>query len=253
MQREDHWMGCRCAWALAVVAGVTVAAEAAVLAPYSNDFSTTASDLTPNGVGAWSLNTTTGRYGFSTSAVGSGSAVTQVTNLGGAAATANDFTMSTEFTIGTSDGTTSTVGFAALGETSTPATAPGAGGYYLADVEKDGTLRLIVVTSGGNTSLGTLEFGSALANGTEYTLTLAGAYGVGTSIDLDLTLSNGVNSVTLSRTHATALTGNYFGFRNRSNAANLAVSFDHLTIVPEPATLALGGLGLLLCAARRRP
>jgi hypothetical protein len=238
---------------LASVAAPTV--RAAVF-PYFNDFSTSVADFTEASDAQWTLNTTTGVYKNSSTTIDSTTAATlQLTNLGGAPATATSFREQTTFKINTITGPNTTIGFSALGADNNP--ADGTGIYYLADVQQNGTLRLFEVNP--NTSLASGTFaGGALQTGVNYTLTLDGTYS-GTTLNLALTLTNGADTTTVNFADTTALTGQFFGLRDRPAAtgASLDVDFDNfsVTATPEPASagvIALGGLALAARRHRRR-
>jgi len=245
---------------LAGVVGLSALAAAPARAglvsfPYSNDFSTSVSDFVENADAHWSLNTGTGVYNDTIAGSGtSSSTMVQATALGGPAATATSFRMQTTFRATNFGGdAANTVGFAALGfdDNSTDA----AGTFYLADVKRDGRLRLYEINGTGMLSDSINFAGGALATGVDYTLTLDATY-VGSSVKLDLTLTNGTQTTAITFTDATALTGQYFGMRNRANSSGgVNVNYDSfaITAVPEPASLlALPAAAVLLGIRRRR-
>lgn len=80
------------------------------------------------------------------------------------------------------------------------------------------------------------------------------------SLTLALTAFNGTNTQTITLVSpiasASAFTGNFFGYRERSNTAGagMTVQLDNFSIaaVPEPGSVALLGLGIVGAIARRR-
>ncbi len=235
--------------------------RAAVTIPYTNDFSGTA------GNGAFETETTDaqwsvsgGKYVNSFAAAGgnASSASLQVSN-----AANTTFTMSTDFTVSAANGTTSsTYGFGFLGLNST-FSGGSTGAFYLADVTFAGTaqIRLVRVAS-SNTTLDS-------KTGATYQL------GLDTTYSLKLSVTTTASSVSMTfglydqagtqigssvtATDNTPLTGEYFGLRNRANAASgtHTASFDNFSIapIPEPASFAMvaGGLvGAIVMMGRRR-
>ncbi len=235
----------------------TAISNAAVLANYSNDFTTDVADFTTAG-GTWTLNTSgSGTYSNVISASStSGTTAVQVTNMAG-----QNFVVSTAFTVNTISGPSTTVGFGAFGSTASFA-APS----YLADVNAgsttggNSTIRILELNSPSNTSIASFTTPSGglnfLVAGNRYTLTLEGEY-VSSDLKLTLTLVNLTTNITttITGTDTTPLTGQFFGFRNRtgSGASNLDVSFDNFSVViPEPASATLLAMSALLLSCRRR-
>ena len=129
-------------------------------------------------------------------------------------------------------------------------------------------------TTGGNDSTDTLTIVEDADDGTDenvpggigtgtttYSMLIEGAFDdVTGDLSLTATLSDSnSNSISETLTDTNPLTGQFFGFRhdifNASNdpdAASLTVNYDNLEIIPEPASLALMGLGGLFLAHRRR-
>lgn len=240
-------------------------ARAAITTPYFNDFSASEpfTETAPTG-SAWNLNTGTGVYTntFSTNGLSS-SAVTDVTGLGGLPATALDFSMSSKFTVTANSGTSgnNTLGFAALSSTANPTA-----NFLLADIGTNGNSAIIRLLrfndTGGNSTIGTVGSVPALSIGTEYTMILNGTYTPTNELNLLFQLYNGATLVgsttgTVSSTDVTNnLTGNNFGYRNRTNAAApFAVAFNDFSIttpIPEPTTWAAGVAALGFLWWRRR-
>jgi hypothetical protein len=232
----------------ALLAAMPAAADPITM-PYTNDFSSSVADFHAAG-GTWTLNTTTGLYTNTITSINTaGTALLQVTNLGGSSQ--QDFTLSTKFIVNSSGGANTTVGMAALGSTNTGGT------FYLADVQLGGNLRLYRIDP--NDSLSESSHGFTFAADVPWWLILEGTYAPGGDLTLKLTLTDGdtqTKAIDATIASANVLDGQYFGLRNRTGGAGstLNVSFDELTIVPEPASLSLlaAGVGLLLLFGRRR-
>ena len=229
--------------------------HAAVVANYFNDFATDVADFTA--AGTWTLNTSgSGTYSNVISASStSGTAAVQVTNLA-----SQNFIVSTAFTVNSIAGPSTTVGFGAFGSTASFA-APS----YLADVNAgsttggNSTIRILELNS-PNTTIASVTTASGglnfLVAGNNYTLTLEGEY-VSSDLKLTLTLVNLTTNITttITGTDTTPLSGQFFGFRNRtgSGASNLDVSFDNFSVVvPEPASATLLAMSTLFLTCRRR-
>lgn len=140
----------------ASVAVLSSPAFAAVSLPYTNNFSSSAADFTPNTAGQWSLNSGTYQNGVPGDTP-SFSAL-QVTGR----AAPQPFQVSTTFQVTAAAGNWS-VGFAAL----STAADLGSASYYLADINQAGAMRFRVFNSGAaagadstvttaGTSIGTL-------------------------------------------------------------------------------------------------
>jgi hypothetical protein len=174
----------------------------------------------------------------------------QASNLGGPSLTASDWTMSTTLVVNNSPTTTSTYGFAALGVDSNSTDA--SGGYYLADVgfTSGGLIRLFRINA--NAQLASAPLASPLVTGTEYTLTLIGDYQPNGDLLMTFSILGGSLNQSVSATvpQASVLTGNWFGYRNRSTGTNAVMNatFDNFSIVPnaipEPSTWAAAGMVL---------
>jgi hypothetical protein len=247
----------RAALGTAVVGSLWVtsgqASAALVSQPYVNDFSSSATDFVVTG-GAWNVEAEA--YRNTITGVVSSSATVQVDNLGGAPASASNFRISSDFTVNSFVGPQTTIGLAALGSTANLSVS-GSNDYYLADLQFGaGVLRLFRIAS-TNTELGTLPVGT-LETGRTYQLQLDGTYlnsGAELQLDLSLTDLTTLTRQTLSRTTSTVLTGNHFGYRNRTNGTNptLDATFDNFSVtIPEPTTAAVLGCAAGLLALRRR-
>lgn len=150
-------------------------------------------------------------------------------------------------------GTSTTIGFGALGSNSSLASPS-----YLADVSFGGASNSIIrILKLGtpNTTIATASSPNLLATEVTYTLSLVGDY-TSSGLDLTLTLDNGTTQTVINGIDATPLTGQWFGFRNRTNNASggaLTASYDNFSLViPEPASAALLAVGTLLLMVRQR-
>jgi hypothetical protein len=243
-------------WLAAAVLGIplfTAAAAQAAVTPYFNDFSGDVSEFVETPAASWTPNAAAGVYNNTITAGDTpASLLIPITDLGGPAATAKDFQVSTTFRINSIVGTQTTVGIAALAgdNNATDANNP----YYLADVQQLGRLRLFQIAS-SNTSFREVTFpGAQLLPDVDYTLKLDGTYTDAGAIDLVLTLVTPTGAFSISATDTTPLEGTFFGLRDRTTGATgrLNVDFTDFAVVPEPATLGLLLPLGALCLARRR-
>lgn len=252
-RNRHHLAGLMAAGAALAVCGAVEAA--AITTPYENTFSAgeSVADFVTTG-GTWQQTTAFAGsaevYRNDISGAVASSALVQASDLGGA--TQNDFTLSTVFVLTSNNAGANTIGLAAL-STSTASTP-----YYLADVQREGAMRILKIAGGVNTTLDSGSFGQVAINNTAptwYTMTLTGTYGEGGELTLTFDLTGGGKSLQLSGADATPLTGSHFGIRNRGSGSNavMSVVYDELslTAVPEPAGLAVLG-GLMLFARHRR-
>ncbi len=125
-------------------------------------------------------------------------------------------------------------------------------------------LSLYLVEEGGDGNVSAVSTGTLAADtsgATTYTLSLDAVETAGT-LTLLGTLTDGVNSISVTDSDATPLAGSHFGLLMQAyadagsgtNTVGLNVDFDHVvvTAVPEPATLGLIALGVLLTVGRLR-
>ncbi|WFB35979.1 PEP-CTERM sorting domain-containing protein [Kiritimatiellota bacterium B12222] len=244
---------------LTLLSASSLCVQAAVLLPYSNDFSSSVADFSTQG-GSWNLS-----GGSYTNTDGSGSTSTatiDVTGIGGASP--QDFTLTTTLSIsgaGSNGNAHDTFGFALFGET---ASAPGSE-YLLIDWSVNENMRILSIGGSGNGSLVNSSKSSTFnfANDTAYTMSLDFDY-TGTDLVVTFGITDGINSDSLTSSSfstSSALNSSYLAFRNRepinTTDGNLSVSYDELSIVaiPEPNTLAMmliSGLSLMVVGMRRR-
>lgn len=252
----------------AVVAAMPVLVQGAVVAPHSNDFTSSAAELTLSTAGGgWTLNTagsgTLSHSGTNLPASTVYTAAVEVTNLGGANTT--DFTISGQYSASAGLGNFSYAGLAALGSTDALST-----NYYLARQHVSATsnqLRIAKVVGGNLSTLVQVNAETLALNFNEvHELTLSGHY-IDTdsnstldALELTVVLKN-LNDGTMWTTSVvdtSPLTGSYFGLRdqNANTGADLAVSWDLLSIsaIPEPMSLGLLAVGaaMILSSGRKR-
>lgn len=209
------------------------------------------------------------------------SSVVEASNLGGPAASALSFTLSSTLKLGSGTSTDINdagnrnvdVGLAALG-------TGDAGGLIDAGVAAPtnfywGGLVIAKSNAGGGFAVGVVTFagnGFNLNSGVNritintddtYQLTLTGTY-VGSSLNLAFNvtdLDNTSNSVTLSFVDSSPLTGDFFGYRARTTPSSVGLNiqanfdnFDLAVVIPEPATatMSLGALAAAALVRRKR-
>jgi hypothetical protein len=238
--------------ALLFVLAAPALPAAVVTFPYINDFSSSIADFDATG-GTWILNTTAGTITNTiNTADTSSSFVVQIPKFL-SPQTGGMFRLQTSFNLNSLAGTTTTVGFAALGNT------PALGIHYLADVQalNNGTLRLFRINP--NSQLAGAPWGGGnLIAGVDYTLTLTGTYASNGNLNLLLSLTDGITTGSINSTvlAANVIQGENFGFRDRSSGAgsNLNIDFSYLSITPEPSRPLLLAAALApLLLLRRRP
>lgn len=244
---------------------------AAAIVPYSNDFSLSAADFSPTLSSQWSLNS--GKYqneilvdldpNNNTS-----SSTRQFAGLGGSPSSANDFSLSTVFTVTNSVGDFNSAGYALLAN-NFDATATGTS-FYLADVfVGGGTMmsQLRFAQSGPAPTLATTMFNlnKTLTPGIPYTLQVQGIYAVNGDLNLKLELTGDGDYDFLELPPIPAsnvLEGDYFGYRDRTGSLTsaLTVQYDSFSIaaIPEPSAIGfvaaslIGGYALGRYWRRRR-
>lgn len=240
-----------------------VATAGAATAPVAETFSTTLSGWTTQvaATATWSQDTVTGTYTATNtgSASGAYTASVQVTGVNSTTfAAGTPFTVSATFQItdGTAAGNNEYYGLGLFGGAASFGNA-----YYLADVQRNGSIRILSL-NGANADFtgGTATaIGQTLAINTTYTLQFTGTYGGDGSLAMAFALldAGGVVLKSIGATDATPLTGEYFGFRNNLAATgdSVAITYDNFSIsaVPEPSTFAaFAGLAAIGSVALRR-
>ncbi|MEX0744087.1 MAG: PEP-CTERM sorting domain-containing protein [Phycisphaeraceae bacterium] len=241
----------------------------AVTMPYSEDFNDgTASDFddspgsgTSNGTWSVGHNATFGSdaYNYTINSSGTGRSLVSVDG-----APESGFVLTTDFVINSaptgSDGFwTAAAGYYLFGSGGSTETA----GSYIVDVQyanpttnTGDQARMRIHDLGGSGSLAVGDFGdgSVLDVGTIYTMTVTGDYD-GVNLDLSFTLTDGTTTTTISGTDTSPSLADNVVLRHFAGGSlnSTNVSYDNFNIaVPEPASLALFGLGGLLMFARRR-
>ncbi len=263
------------ALALAPLLGASVVQAATI--PYTEDFedeivgATTPSEPSPES-GIFALNGTfavvsggiSGQsYSNTINADAQANALVSFSgSLGGSAATAQDFTLSSDFRFESTSANAVTLGLAFLAGVSGGAVTSG---YYVDMGLSSDSIRLVKNGSTVITATNTVASINITLNQV-YRLTISGIYvdsdANGTKDALDITatmLSGGSSVATFTYRDTAPSTGTGFGYRNRSNGATsvLAGQIDNFSViaaVPEPsvAFLSVGSLAGLLALRRRR-
>lgn len=231
-------------------------ATAAIVVPYSNDFSTSVADLSSTLEGQWSL--ASGTYKneiLATASNKSSSSLLQFSDLGGSPSTAKDFSLRTTFTITSSVGDFNSLGFAILSNNADATT--NSSSLYLADIFKGGgtlaaQLRFAEIGLTPTLTTTVFDMGKILLQGVPYVLQLDGNYADNGDLNLKLELidNNDVSSFQTTIPSANVLTGNYFGLRDRASGgvtSALTVEYDSLNItaIPEPSSIGFVAASLL--------
>jgi len=243
---------------LAVGCCANTFASAAIVAPYSNDFSASVADFSPTLSGQWSL--ISGKYQNQIIADmipgnESSSSTRQFLGLGGSPFTAKDFSLSTVFTITNSVGDFNSLGYAILANNADATT--NANSFYLADVYVGGgafNAQMRFAEIGVAPTLATTMFNlnKVLLQGIPYLLQVEGKYAANGDLNLKLELTgdNDYDFLQLPPIPAiNVLAGDYFGYRDRTGTttSSLTVEYDSLnvTAIPEPSAIGLVAASLL--------
>lgn len=236
---------------LAVGSCANTFASAAIMAPFSNDFSSTAAEFSPSLQTQWGLvaNKYRNEILASPGADKTSTSLVQFANLGGSPLTANGFSLHSTFTITNSVGDFNSLGFALLA--STPNATTNTNPFYVADlyvggVTENAKLRLAEISTDLTPGLPTtmLDLGKVLTQGISYQLQLNGTYAANGDLNLQLELigDNDIDSLQATVLAADVLTGDHFGFRDRASGgatSALTVEYDSLSVaaIPEPSSI----------------
>lgn len=225
----------------------------AAVVPFTEDFNDGVADGF-SASGAYTANGVDGTYDISVSGAGLvRNSTVDITNADGAPG----ITVSTDAEFSVFNGS---VGFAAYGSVSGVST----GSFYLLDITGLGTtsdtgIRILEIGGDGGINVSSDLPGSfTFVEDDPFSLSADFVPGATAgSIDIELTLTQGSNSFSISGTDATGLTGDAFGYRTRTTGGGngeLVGSFDNFTVtpIPEPGSLALAAAGALLISLRRR-
>lgn len=236
----------------AFFAAATLLPASAAIVPFSEDFDDGVADGF-SASGAYTVDSVDGTYDISVSGAGLvRNSTVDLTNADGAPGV----TVSTDADFSTFNGS---VGFAAYG--STPGVSSGS--FYLLDITGLGTtsatgIRILEIGSSGISVASDLPSTFTFVETDPFSLSADFVPGTSAgSIDITFTLTQGLNSFSISGTDATGLTGDAFGYRTRTTTGGngeLVGSFDNfaVTAFPEPATLALAAAGGAMMINRRR-
>jgi hypothetical protein len=245
-----------------LLAALVPVAPGAVLAPYSNDFTTSASDFTLSTAGGgWTLDTSgSGTLNHTNATSGTlSSAALEVTNLGGPVATASNFTITGVYSVSAAAGTSTNVAVSALASNSGFST--GSNQYVLqhfAAVSGSNPSFKLVKGATSSTTLGSDgDSSNELRDLLDVSIqvALAGTYvdtdsdNINDRLDLVATwtrLDTNTMLATISAQDTSPYTGQYFGLRDSNgNNVTMTVAWDSFSLVPEPAGMA----GVMLAGA----
>lgn len=230
--------------------------SAAITAPYGNDFSSSVADFAPTTNGQWAL--VSGKYQnviLDSLLNKSSSSLIKFDDLGGPALTAQDFSLSTSFTISNSVGDFNSFGFALLANNADATTNTTS--FYLADIYKGGgslnaQLRFAEIGLTPTLTTSVFDLGKVLLLNTAYMLQVEGTYADNGDLTLGLELIDGsdVDSFETTIPAANVLTGQHFGFRDRASGgatSALTVEYDsiNITAIPEPSSIGFVATSLI--------
>lgn len=247
----------------AVVAGAAALAQAATITPsptYVENFDDAAADHFVVNTSDMTWTAAGGVYGVSATGQfndSAGASTLTVSNLGGAAK--NNFTLSTAVTFDTfttaSSGTRRTdFGFNLFAGSDVPDAATKYRALIRYSSNGSASSGFFISDDGGDVTTVAGAFDNAFTTGVKYTLTVVGTYNASGHLTLRFTVADAANSETITMTDTTPHTGRTFGYRadRRRNAFTASLDDFTLTVVPEPASLALLAIGACLIAGRSR-
>lgn len=248
-------------WAMIVTGSSLLCAAAAQAAPfpYSNDFSTSASDfaLSTTTTDDWFLSS--GALRHEGTQAGTWKAIAEFPDLGGSADAAGDFVLTADFSAAAGNGTGSRTGVQILGNDSFSS------GY-----------RIFISTavSGSNNGVAIYRDGASAMSGgpgtqlrylknTPLQFEVTATYfdsntdNIDDALQLDVILKNTSTDTVLaniSYTDYSPLTGDYFGIidNNANTSTDTRIAWDSFVLVPEPATAMLLVISAGLAGGRRR-
>ncbi len=215
-------------------------------APESGAFSpsTASFSVVSGGISGQSYNLTE-----ATNGTAFGSAVDFTGPLGGAAASAADFTISSQFRLNTGTAGSGTIGLGFLGTDNLFAD-----GYFVDINFSSGVIRFVE----DGTPVGpTFDLTNSSLVGVVFALTITGTYtdpdnnSVNDTLELTATVSGGLSG-SIDLTDSTPQIGTLFGYRHRNSTSDVNVDMDDFSVVPEPASVALLALSACAFGAVRR-
>jgi hypothetical protein len=254
--RRITWLA---ASVLSAAIGWTGAAGAAVM-PFSDNFdadtvgATTIPNFTTGGTAIYSIVQQSGADNAlqGASNTNSGSEAISFSNAAGNPVTLTSDARLTGLVNG-GTGAAANFGFGLFGGTADFST----GSQYRVLLGTIGTVGTLSIVRNGTNVTGTIS-GSALtiAAGTDYTLSVTATPSANNTLAFHATASDGTRTTVFDYIDSAPLTGTFFGYRTATAAAGTSetVQYDNFsaTLTPEPASLALIGLGGLALLRRRR-
>ncbi len=193
----------------------------------------------------------------SASGAGNGSAGVQITNAVG-----NAFHIQTDIIVRTftaPTGSTTNLGLGLFGDTADFSAGNQYRLLYTTANPTAGNIGKLTLTKTSGSGLGgTLSSTSAIAVAVGAILTLSADISyTGSTLNINGSLTDGVNTITLAATDTSPLVGQFFGYRTAVNAAGgtatEAADYDNFSVVPEPgATSVIMAVGLFAFGRRAR-